>query len=43
VKEELKKEDKGKGKEKEKAPEGTDSWSEEKKKAAAAFLKGQGF
>jgi hypothetical protein len=43
VKEEPKKEDKGKGKEKEKVPEGMDSWNEEKKKAAAALLKGQGF
>jgi hypothetical protein len=41
VKEEPKKDDKGK--EKEKVPKGMDSWNEEKKKAVAAFLKGQGF
>jgi hypothetical protein len=43
VKEEPKKDDKGKGKEKEKAPKGMDGWNEERKKAVAAFLKGQGF
>jgi hypothetical protein len=41
VKEEPKRDDKGK--EREKVPEGMDNWNEEKKKAVAAFLKGQGF
>jgi hypothetical protein len=38
VKEELKKDEKGKGKEK-----GMDNWNEEKKKAVVAFLKDRVF
>jgi hypothetical protein len=43
VKEEPKKDDKGKGKEKEKVPEGMDSWNKEKKKAGQPFSKDRVF